>query len=367
MNVLVTGAAGFIGAALSKKLLKRGDVVTGLDNLNHYYDVDLKKARLEQIDSYENFQFTQVDIGDRAALSLVFSDHQFDTVVNLAAQAGVRYSIDNPAAYVDANLVGFANVLEGCRTSKVNHLVYASSSSVYGANKTIPFSEDHVVDHPLSLYGATKKANEVMAHAYAHLYKIPVTGLRFFTVYGPWGRPDMALFKFTRGVLNNQPIPVYNNGDMVRDFTFIDDVVEAMVRIIDKPLTLSTTRGGIASQASPLWRIYNIGNSRKVQLLDYIRALEKALGKKAILDFLPMQDGDVPVTEADVTALQKDFGYRPETNFEEGVQKFVDWYLKYFATTSKQLWDCFKVIQPEQSFIQLRGYEELLLNYFVQS
>ncbi len=330
MNVLVTGAAGFIGASLSKRLLERGDTVTGIDNLNDYYDVDLKQARLKFLHHHENFIFSNTDIADREAIFSTITSQRFNTVVNLAAQAGVRYSIDNPAAYVDANLVGFANILEGCRICSVDHLVYASSSSVYGANTVIPFSERHITDHPISLYGATKKANELMAHAYANLYQIPVTGLRFFTVYGPWGRPDMALCKFTKGMLDDDTIPVYNYGNMVRDFTFIDDIVEAMIRIIDKPPSLGPRVESQDTNSCPLWRIFNIGSSRKVQLLDYIRALETALGRKAKLDLLPMQDGDVPVTEADVTALEKEFGYRPQTSIEQGIQKFVDWYLEYY-------------------------------------
>lgn len=331
MRILVTGAAGFIGAALSQKLLERGNTVTGLDNLNDYYDVSLKKARLRRLEQFKRFKFEKVDIADRIKIALIFSKNSFNTVINLAAQAGVRYSIENPAAYVDANLVGFSNILEGCRNSNVDHLVYASSSSVYGANTVIPFSERHVADHPISLYGATKKANELMAHAYAYLYDLPATGLRFFTVYGPWGRPDMALFKFTKGILDNQSIPVYNHGNMIRDFTFIDDIVEGVVCTIDKPPSVGPRAASPDTNSSPLWRIYNIGNSRKVQLRDYIQALETALGKKAKLDLLPMQDGDVPVTEADVTALQKEFGYRPKTNIKQGIQQFVDWYLDYYG------------------------------------
>ena len=263
-------------------------------------------------------------------MQTLFSGRHFDAVVNLAAQAGVRYSIENPAAYINANLVGFGHVLEGCRHSRVGHLVYASSSSVYGSNTKLPFSEKDNVDHPISLYAASKKANELMAHAYAHLYKMPTTGLRFFTVYGPWGRPDMALFKFTRGILKNEPIPVFNRGEMVRDFTYVDDIVEGVVRVIDRPAERSDGANEPDRSASAPWRIFNIGNSHRVPLMDYIQALEKALGKKATLDLLPMQDGDVPATEADVTALESDFGYRPKVKVEEGIQRFVDWYRSYY-------------------------------------
>jgi UDP-glucuronate 4-epimerase len=261
----------------------------------------------------------------------LFSKNRFDAVVNLAAQAGVRYSIENPAAYIDANLVGFGHILEGCRHSGVGHLVYASSSSVYGSNTKLPFSEKDNVDHPISLYAASKKANELMAHAYAHLYGMPTTGLRFFTVYGPWGRPDMALFKFTRGILEEVPIPVFNRGEMVRDFTYVDDIVEGVVRVIDQPAERSDGANDPDRSASAPWRIFNIGNSHQVPLMDYIQALEKALGKQAKLDLLPMQDGDVPATEADVTALESDFGYRPKVKVEEGIQRFVDWYRSYYT------------------------------------
>ena len=329
MRVLVTGAAGFIGSTLAKKLLDRGDQVVGIDNLNDYYDVSLKEARLGRLTEKTTFQFMQMDIADRPALAKLFEESAFDVVVNLAAQAGVRYSIENPAAYIDANLVGFGNILEGCRHSGVGHLVYASSSSVYGSNEDLPFSEKDNVDHPISLYAASKKANELMAHAYAHLYGLPTTGLRFFTVYGPWGRPDMALFKFTRGILDGTPIPVFNNGQMVRDFTYIDDIVEGVMRVIDRPAAKSESRGQPDRSRSAPWRVYNIGNSHRVQLMDYISALEKALDQKAVLDLMPMQDGDVPATEADVSALGEDFGYRPSIQVDEGIQRFVDWYLAY--------------------------------------
>ena len=331
MRVLVTGAAGFIGSTLVKKLLDRGDQVVGIDNLNDYYDVSLKEARLGRLTEKTTFQFMQMDIADRAALAKLFKESAFDVVVNLAAQAGVRYSIENPAAYIDANLVGFGNILEGCRHSGVGHLVYASSSSVYGSNEDLPFSEKDNVDHPISLYAASKKANELMAHAYAHLYGLPTTGLRFFTVYGPWGRPDMALFKFTRGILDGTPIPVFNNGQMVRDFTYIDDIVEGVMRVIDRPAAKSESRGQPDRSRSAPWRVYNIGNSHRVQLMDYISALEKALDQKAVLDLMPMQDGDVPATEADVSALGEDFGYRPSIQVDEGIQRFVDWYRAYYG------------------------------------
>ena len=330
MHVLITGAAGFIGASLSLRLLERGDTVTGIDNLNDYYDVSLKEARLARLTPSQHFEFIKADISDQGEMQSLFSENRFDAVVNLAAQAGVRYSIENPAAYIDANLVGFGHILEGCRRSGVGHLVYASSSSVYGSNTKLPFSEKDNVDHPISLYAASKKANELMAHAYAHLYGIPTTGLRFFTVYGPWGRPDMALFKFTRGILEDEPIPVFNRGEMVRDFTYVDDIVEGVVRVIDRPAERSDGANDPDRSASAPWRIFNIGNSHRVPLMDYIQALEEALGKQAKRDLLPMQDGDVPATEADVTALESDFGYRPKVKVEEGIQRFVDWYRSYY-------------------------------------
>jgi UDP-glucuronate 4-epimerase len=331
MHVMITGAAGFIGSNLSLRLLERGDTVTGIDNLNDYYDVSLKEARLARLMPWEQFDFIKADISDQREMQRLFSGRQFDAVVNLAAQAGVRYSIENPAAYIDANLVGFGHILEGCRHSGVGHLVYASSSSVYGSNTKLPFSEKDNVDHPISLYAASKKANELMAHAYAHLYGMPATGLRFFTVYGPWGRPDMALFKFTRGILENEPIPVFNRGEMVRDFTYVDDIVEGVVRVIDQPAERSDGPNEPDRSASAPWRIFNIGNSHRVPLMDYIQALEKALGKQATLNLLPMQDGDVPATEADITALESDLGYRPKVKVEEGIQRFVDWYCSYYS------------------------------------
>jgi len=328
---MITGAAGFIGSTLAKRLLERGDTVTGVDNLNDYYDVSLKEARLARLTSFSRFSFIKADIADRDVISTLFAGNAFDSVVNLAAQAGVRYSIENPAAYIDANLVGFGNILEACRQGGIGHLVYASSSSVYGSNTKLPFSEKDNVDHPISLYAASKKANELMAHAYAHLYNLPATGLRFFTVYGPWGRPDMALFKFTKGILDGQPIPVYNRGQMVRDFTYVDDIVEGVIRVLDQPPGKCGGASEPDRSASAPWRIYNIGNSARVQLMDYIQALEKALGRKATLELLPMQDGDVPATQADVSALESDFGYRPQVGVEEGIKQFVKWYRSYYS------------------------------------
>ncbi len=332
MNVLVTGAAGFIGAALATRLLERGDTVLGIDNLSDYYDVTLKEARLDRVGKHSNFTFSKLDIVDRKDLETLFRDNKLDAVAHLAAQAGVRYSIDNPHAYIDANLVGFGNILEGCRHSRVKHLVFASSSSVYGANTKLPFSEHDNVDHPVSLYAASKKANELMAHCYAHLYGLPCTGLRFFTVYGPWGRPDMALFKFTKGILEGTPIPVFNQGNMIRDFTYIDDIIEGVVRVMDRPAQPNPSWSGdtpdSAASYAP-YRIYNIGNNRPVKLMTYIQVLEDCLGKKAQIKFLPMQDGDVPATYADVDDLEADLGYRPKTTVETGITHFVTWYKDY--------------------------------------
>ena len=333
MKVMVTGAAGFIGSALSLRLLQRGDEVVGVDNLNDYYDVNLKKDRLSRLGSSNDFQFQLIDIVDREAMSALFSSNEFDAVVNLAAQAGVRYSIENPFAYIDTNLVGFGNILEGCRHHEVGHLVYASSSSVYGSNTAMPFSIHDNVDHPLSLYAATKKANELMAHTYSNLYDLPTTGLRFFTVYGPWGRPDMALFKFTRAMLAGESIPVFNYGKHRRDFTYIDDVVEGVVRVLDRPATSNPKWSGdnpdSGSSAAP-WRVYNIGNNSPVELMDYIGALERALGVKADLELLPLQPGDVPDTYADVEDLVSEFNYKPATSVETGVSRFVEWYRGYY-------------------------------------
>lgn len=333
MKILVTGAAGFIGSALVLRLLARGDTVIGIDNHNDYYDPALKEARLARHADHPHYIHLRMDLADRKAIETCFSTHRPQRVVNLAAQAGVRYSIENPLAYVESNLVGFAHVLEGCRHYGVEHLVYASSSSVYGANTTMPFSVHHNVDHPLSLYAASKKANELMAHTYSHLYNLPTTGLRFFTVYGPWGRPDMALFKFTQAILAGEKIPVFNYGKHRRDFTYIDDIVEGVIRVLDQPAQPNPDwRGDVPDPGSSRapWRVYNIGNSHPVALLDYIAALEKALGRKAEMELLPLQPGDVPDTYADVSDLAKEFGYRPATPVEEGVARFVAWYRDYY-------------------------------------
>jgi UDP-glucuronate 4-epimerase len=333
MQILITGAAGFIGSALALRLLERGERVTGLDNLNNYYDVRLKEARLARTQGKPGFEFIRGDITDGGAMAALFKRQRFDAVIHLAAQAGVRYSIENPQAYIDSNLVGFGHILEGCRHSKVGHLVFASSSSVYGANKRLPFSEHDNVDHPVSLYAATKKANELMAHAYAHLYGMPCTGLRFFTVYGPWGRPDMALFKFTKAILAGEPLPVFNRGKMVRDFTYVDDIVEGVIRVMDRPAApdpgWSGEKPDSARSGAP-WRIFNIGNNRPVELMRYIEVLETSLGRKAKLDLQPMQPGDVPATYADVTELAAATGFEPATTVETGVQRFVDWYRSYY-------------------------------------
>ncbi|MFB3082102.1 MAG: NAD-dependent epimerase [Gammaproteobacteria bacterium] len=333
MKILVTGSAGFIGAALAIRLLERGDTVLGIDNLSDYYDVSLKEARLARVGKHLNFTFSKLDIVDRKNLETLFRENEFDAVAHLAAQAGVRYSIDNPYAYIDANLVGFGNILEGCRHSRVKHLAFASSSSVYGANTKLPFSEHDNVDHPVSLYAASKKANELMAHCYAHLYGLPCTGLRFFTVYGPWGRPDMALFKFTKGILEETPIPVFNQGNMIRGFTYIDDIVEGVIRVIDRPAQPEPNWSGDspdpATSYAP-YRIYNIGNNRPVELMTYIQVLEDCLGKKAQIEFLPMQDGDVAATCADVDNLEADVGFRPKTTVETGITHFVTWYKDYY-------------------------------------
>ncbi len=333
MHILVTGAAGFIGSTLSLRLLERGDRVLGLDNLNDYYDVSLKEARLARLRAYPGFEFEKADIADRAHMTRLFGGRRFDAVMHLAAQAGVRYSIENPHAYIDANLVGFANVIEGARRSQVGHFVFASSSSVYGANAKLPYAEDDNIDHPVSLYAATKKANELMAHSYAHLYRLPCTGLRFFTVYGPWMRPDMALFKFARGIVAGEAIPVYNRGDMVRDFTYIDDIVEGVVRVIDRPAQADPAWTALApkpSSSNAPYRIYNIGNGQPVKLMRYIEVLEQCLGKKAKLELLPLQDGDVPETIADVSRLQAAVGFKPTTAIEAGIARFVEWYRSYY-------------------------------------
>jgi len=332
-KILITGAAGFIGAQLSKKLLAAGAQVVGLDNLNDYYDPGLKKARMAVLAEGDGFRHVALDLADRPAMERLFAENNFDVVVNLAAQAGVRYSLINPHAYIDTNIVGFVNVLEGCRHSGVKHLVYASSSSVYGANTRMPFSVHDNVDHPVSLYAASKKANELMAHTYSHLFGLPTTGLRFFTVYGPWGRPDMALFLFTKAILEGQPINVFNNGNMERDFTYIDDIVEGVSRVMDRiPEGDFEWNGNAPDPATSYcpYRVYNIGNNRKEKLLRYIQVLEDCLGRRADKNFLPMQAGDVPATYADVADLVRDFDYKPATTLERGVAEFVRWYRDYY-------------------------------------
>ena len=329
-HILVTGAAGFIGMQTAKRLLDRGDTVVGIDNLNDYYSPQLKEDRLAQLTGRDGFHFERLALEDRAGMAKLFEGTPFDSVIHLAAQAGVRYSLTNPHAYVDANLMGFMNVLECCRHQKVAHLTYASSSSVYGANRKIPFSVDDRVDHPVSLYAATKKANELMAHTYSHLYQLPTTGLRFFTVYGPWGRPDMAMWIFTKAILSGQPIDVFNYGKMKRDFTFVDDIVEGVMRTNDTiPTAQSISASADDSETSAPYRVYNIGNNQPVELMYLIETLEAALGRKAEKNMLPMQPGDVPATFADIDALQRDVGFRPSTPIEAGVQKFVDWYKAY--------------------------------------
>jgi UDP-glucuronate 4-epimerase len=333
MRILITGAAGFIGYTLSQRLLARGESVLGIDNLNDYYDVGLKQARLGRLTGEARFRFEKIDIADQPAMSALFARESFDVIVHLAAQVGVRYSIVNPHAYISANLVGYANVIEGARRGKVKHFVFASSSSVYGANTRLPSAESDNVDHPVSLYAATKKANELMAHSYAHLYGLPCTGLRFFTVYGPWGRPDMALFLFTRAILRDEPIQVFNRGRMVRDFTYIDDVVEGVVRVIDRPATPDPAwQGRDPNPATSLapYRIFNIGNGQPVELVRYIHAIEAALGRKAVMNMLPMQAGDVAETAADISRLEAAIDFRPRTGVEEGVKKFVAWYKDYY-------------------------------------
>jgi len=334
-KILVTGAAGFIGFHLSKRLLARGDEVVGLDNLNDYYDVNLKLARLKQITLNPSFKPVRLNLENRDGMKKLFEEEKFEKVVNLAAQAGVRYSLINPHSYIDSNIQGFVNILEGCRHNGVKHLVYASSSSVYGANTSMPFSVHHNVDHPVSLYAATKKANELLAHTYASLYKIPCTGLRFFTVYGPWGRPDMALFLFTKAILENRPIDVFNYGKMKRDFTYIDDIVEGIARVMDKIPEPNPNWSGdepdSATSYAP-YRLYNIGNNNPVELMHYIEVLEQCLGKKAEKNLLPIQAGDVPATYADVADLIRDVGFKPSTSIEQGIMKFVEWYKEYYKS-----------------------------------
>ena len=333
MRILVTGAAGFIGSHLSHRLLNRGDEVIGIDNLNDYYDVTLKEARLKPLTENPNFHFYRDDIVDRAAVERIFTEHKPQRIMHLAAQAGVRYSIENPRAYIDANIVGFTNIIEACRHNEVEHLVYASTSSVYGANTNMPFSVHDNVDHPVSMYAATKKANELMAHSYAHLYGLPTTGLRFFTVYGPWGRPDMSLFLFTQKILNGEPIDVFNYGNHRRDFTYVDDIVEGVVRCIDKVATPNEQWSG--DQPDPgtskaPYRLYNIGNNAPVELMDFIGAIEKCLGMEAKKNMLPLQLGDVPDTYADVSALVEDVDYKPATKIEDGIANFIAWYKEYY-------------------------------------
>jgi UDP-glucuronate 4-epimerase len=333
MKILVTGTAGFIGSHVALKLLERGDEVVGLDDLNDYYDVSLKQARLARLSSHPRFRFIQLNVADRAGMPQVFAGHRPQRVVHLAAQAGVRYSLKNPHAYIDSNLVGFTNILEGCRHNHVEHLVYASSSSVYGGNTRLPFSEHHNIDHPVSLYAATKKANELMAHTYSHLFRLPTTGLRFFTVYGPWGRPDMALFLFTRAILEGRPIDVFNDGKMVRDFTYIDDIVEGVIRVLDKPATPSATFDAASpdpATSNAPYRVFNIGNNQPTQLMDYIEALEQALGQTAQKNFLPIQPGDVPATAANTDELDAWVGFKPNTPVTVGVARFVAWYRSYY-------------------------------------
>ncbi len=333
MKILVTGAAGFIGMHVSQILLARGDTVVGIDNLNDYYDPQLKHDRLARLTPLPGFRFVKLDVADRGGMDKLFADEKFERVVHLAAQAGVRYSLVNPQAYIDSNIVGFTNVLEGCRHNQVQHLAYASSSSVYGGNTAMPFSEHHNIDHPVSMYAATKKANELMAHTSSHLFGLPTTGLRFFTVYGPWGRPDMALFLFTKAILEDRQIDVYNHGQMIRDFTFVDDIAEGVVRVLDRPATADPAFD--AAQPDPArsnapYRIFNIGNSDPVKLMAFIEAIEMAVGKSAIKNFMPLQDGDVPATFADVSELTAWTGFKPDTPIAEGVARFVAWYRAYF-------------------------------------
>ena len=333
MKVLVTGAAGFIGMHVSQILLARGDQVVGLDNLNDYYDPTLKEARLARLSGHPGFSFVRMDVADRAGIAALFEQQRFDRVVHLAAQAGVRYSLVNPHAYIDANIVGFTNILEGCRHTGVQHLAYASSSSVYGGNTHMPFSEHHGVDHPVSLYAATKKANELMAHTYSHLFGLPTTGLRFFTVYGPWGRPDMALFLFTKAILAGEPIKVFNHGKMIRDFTYIDDIAEGVVRVLDRAATADPAYDPASAdpaRSNAPYRVFNIGNHDPIPLMDFIGAIEQAVGREAVKELLPLQDGDVPATHADVEELAAWTGFRPAMPVPEGIRRFVAWYRDYY-------------------------------------
>ncbi|WP_144395460.1 NAD-dependent epimerase [Pleionea sediminis] len=332
-KILVTGAAGFIGSHVSHYLLDRGDTVVGLDNLNDYYDVNLKLSRLERLKSKEAFSFVKLDVADKEGIAALFEEEKFDCVVHLAAQAGVRYSLENPHVYMESNIVGHLNILEGCRHNDVGHLVYASSSSVYGANTLQPFSEHHNVDHPISLYAASKKANELMSHSYSNLFGMKTTGLRFFTVYGPWGRPDMALFLFTKGIIEEKAIDIYNNGDMIRDFTYVDDIVEGVVRVMDHPPEGNDDWSGDNPDPATSYcnyRVFNIGNNSPVKLMEFVEAIESAVGKKAIKNLMPMQPGDVPSTCADVSELEKAVGFKPNTPVKQGIQNFVDWYRDYY-------------------------------------
>ncbi|WP_088007063.1 NAD-dependent epimerase [Indiicoccus explosivorum] len=333
-RILVTGVAGFIGSHLSQRLLKEGYRVIGIDNLNDYYEVSLKEARLKLIQNHENFEFKKVALEDKKAMEELFSTYNPEVVINLAAQAGVRYSLENPHAYINANILGFTNILEGSRHHNIEHLIYASSSSVYGANTSLPFSVHDNVDHPMSLYAATKKANELMAHTYSQLYNIPTTGLRFFTVYGPWGRPDMALFMFTKNIIEGKAINVFNNGEMMRDFTFVDDIVESITRLVPKPAQPSPEWSGDSPDPGTSYapyKIYNIGNNSPVNLMDFIEAIEEKVGKKAIKNYMPLQAGDVPATYADVEDLYRDIDFQPKTDIKEGVGKFIDWYVDYYG------------------------------------
>jgi len=332
-KIIVTGSAGFIGFTLSIKLLEQGKNIVGIDNHNDYYDTKIKDARLERLLKYSNYKHYKIDLSHKQSLDEVFKTHKVQKVVNLAAQAGVRYSMENPLAYINSNIIGFANILENCRYHKIEHLVYASTSSVYGANTKMPFSEHDSTNHPLSVYAASKKSNELMAHAYSHLYQLPTTGLRFFTVYGPWGRPDMALFKFTKAILEGKPIDVFNHGKHTRDFTYIDDIVNGIIKTLDNSTVSNldwNSREPDPSSSKAPWKIYNIGNNKSIQLMDYIHALEKALGKKAKINFLPLQPGDVPDTFANVDNLIKKFNYKPSTLIGEGITNFVEWYKNYY-------------------------------------
>ena len=335
MKYLVTGAAGFIGNFVSERLCAEGHDVIGLDNLNDYYDPNLKLARLKRLDKFDNFTFIKLDLADRAGMATLFTEQQFDRVIHLAAQAGVRYSIENPMAYIDSNIVGFATILEGCRHNKVQHLVYASSSSVYGMNEKMPFSTEDAVDHPVSLYAATKKSNELMAHSYSHLYDLPTTGLRFFTVYGPWGRPDMAPFLFTDAILNDREIKVFNHGKMKRDFTYIDDIVEGIIRIQDVvPLRNEENPNTSPSSSKAPYKVFNIGNNEPIALMTFIEAIEKAAGREAKKNYMAMQAGDVPATFADIDSLKEEVGFKPDTNIEYGMQQFVDWFKQYYKNNT---------------------------------